>query len=77
MRGRGAVWVPGHGARQSFIRALCCLLLHLVMKTEISSGFEQDDTRASSVKSPGVVGRFPRENIQIHPEGSTSGNFWH
>lgn len=40
IRGRGAVWVQAHGARQSFIRALCCLLLHLVMKTEISSGFE-------------------------------------
>lgn len=66
-----------HGTRQSSIRALCCLLLHLVMKTEIPSGFEQGGTRASSVRSPGVVGRFPSENIKSTQRAAlreTSGN---
>lgn len=61
MRG-GAVWVQVHGAKQSSIWVLCSLLLHLVMKTEIPSSFEQDGTRASSVRNPSMVGRFPSKN---------------
>lgn len=70
----GVPGVQGHGGRPSPSPAgrCACLLHHLVMETEISSGFRQDGRRTCAVRIPGVVGWFLGGNSQIHPAGSAS-----